>query len=305
MLRVEMRTVIAVMCLALCSCTGKAETPVPTHTLRLARTVSTDLKDALARLPNVDAQIVSEGGSSIQSLLDLRAGKTDVSIPIADVAYLAYAGQLEEMPTPFEQLRGMAVTGFNAIHLLVAPDSRVNSLKELEGKHISLGPPNSSVALVTDRMLRAHGIRSSNLRVERIQNTEMIKQLVRGDIDAAFTMFTPVNQPVAEAMKAGVRLVDIDGPIVEDVRTQYPHLKRTLIPAGAYPNQPSPVRTIGIDEVFVCRADLDEDLVYSLLDAYFATRPPTTPPDLDRAPATPVPLHPGAARYYRLRELTR
>jgi TRAP-type uncharacterized transport system substrate-binding protein len=45
--------------------------------------------------------------------------------------------------------------------------------------------------------------------------------------------------------------------------------------------------------------------VYSLLDAYFATRPATTPPNLERAPATPVPLHPGAARYYRQRELSR
>ena len=300
-----MRMFIAVVCVAAWSCTSKAETPAPAYTLRLARTVSSDLKDALARLPNVHAQIVSEGGSSIQSLLDLRSRKTDVSFPIADVAYLAYAGQLEEMPTPFDQLRGMAVTNFNAIHLLVAPDSRVSSLPELAGKHISVGPPNSSVALISDRMLRAHGIPSTKIRMEKIQNTEMLKQLVRGDIDAAFTMFTPVNQPVFSAMKAGVRLIDIDGPIVEEMRKQYPHLKRTLIPANAYPNQPMPVRTLGIDEVFVCRADLDEDLVYALLDAYFATRPPMTPPDLERAPATPVPLHPGAARYYRLRELTR
>jgi uncharacterized protein len=300
-----MRMFIAVVCVAACSCTSKAERPAPEHTLRLARTVSNELKDALARLPNVHAQIVSEGGSSIQSLLDLRNRKTDVSIPIADVAYLAFAGQLEEMTTPFDQLRGMAVTGFNAIHLLVAPDSRVHSLQELAGKHISVGPPNSSVALISDRMLRAHGIQSTNIRMEKIQNTEMLKQLVHGDIDAAFTMFTPVNQSVVSVMKAGVRLIDIEGPIVEEMRTQYPHLKRTLIPAGAYPNQATPVRTLGIDEVFVCRADLDEDLVYALLDAYFATRPPMTPPDLERAPATPVPLHPGAARYYRLRELTR
>ena len=300
-----MRLFLAALCLAAGSCTGAAEKPAPSHTLRLARTVSIELKEALARLPNVHAQVVSEGGSSITSLIDLRNRKTDVSIPIADVAYLAYAGQLEEMPKPFDQLRGMAVTGFNAIHLLVAPNARAHSLNDLAGLHVSLGPPNSSVALVSVRMLQAHGIRSANLRMERIPNPEMMKQLVHGDIDAAFTMFTPVNQSVAAAMKAGVRLIDIDGPIVEEMRTQYPHLKRTLIPAGTYPNQPKPVRTIGIDEVFVCRADLDEDLVYSLLDAYFATRPPMTPPDLDRAPATPVPLHPGAARYYRLRELSR
>jgi TRAP-type uncharacterized transport system substrate-binding protein len=63
------------------------------------------------------------------------------------------------------------------------------------------------------------------------------------------------------------------------------------------------VRTIGIEEVLVCRADLDEELVYAVMAAYFATFPAVTPINLDRAPATPVPLHPGAARYYRQREL--
>ena len=78
-----------------------------------------------------------------------------------------------------------------------------------------------------------------------------------------------------------------------------------VIPRLTYPNQHEPVHTLGVDQLMVCRADLDEDVVYRLLDGYFATRPSTRPPDLERAPATPIPLHPGAARYYRQRELSR
>ncbi len=300
-----MRLVVAGLCLALCSCTSAAETPPPSYTLRIAQTTSNQLGNALKRLPNVHTEVVSGGGSSINSLIDLRNRKTDIIVPAADVAYLAYAGQLEEMPEPFDQLRGMTVTGLNAIHLLAAPEARVHSLRDLAGSHVSLGPPGSSVALIADRILQAHGIKSTNAREEKIPNAGMLKQLAQGDIDVAFAMFMPPTQGVATAMKSGVRLLDIDGPVVEEMRTQYPHLKRMLIPAGTYPNQPKPVRTIGIDEVLVCRADLDEDLVYSLLDAYFATFPAMTPPDLERAPATPVPLHPGAARYYRQRELRR
>jgi len=273
--------------------------------LRVSRNTSNDLRDALERLPNVNAHVVSDGGSSITSLTDLRNRKTDVSGTVADVAYLAYAGQLDEMEGRFDQLRGMAVTGLNPIHLLIAPDIKARSLRELAGLHVSLGAPGSSVALVTERLLHAHGIASSEVRGEKIPNAEMLRQLAQGDIEAAFSMFSPPSQAVTVAMKAGAHLIDIEGPIVEEMRTRYPYLKRTLIPAGTYPNQPEPVRTIGIDIALVCRADLDEDLVYSLLAAYFATRPAMTPPNLDRAPATPVPLHPGAARYYRQRELAR
>ncbi len=271
----------------------------------MARTTSNELSRALERLPHVDAQVVTDGGSSITSLIDLRSGKTDVAVPVADVAYLAYAGQLGEIEGRFDQLRGMAVTGLNPIHLLISPKARVRSLSDLAGHYVSLGAPGSSTALVTERLLQAHGIPPTKVRAEKIPNGEMVKLLSQSEIDAAFTMFATPSQQVLTVLKAGGRLIDIDGPLVEEMRTQYPYLKRMLIPAHTYPSQPNAVRTIGIDIALVCRADLDDDLVYSLLEAYFATRPEMTPPNLDRAPATPIPLHPGAARYYRQRELTR
>ena len=110
------------LCVSAVSCSGTAETVAnPPATLRLSRTNATELQSAFARVPGIKAEIVSEGGSSITSLLDLQNKKTDITGTLADVAYLAYAGQLEEMSKPFEQLRGMAVTGLNTMHLLVGP----------------------------------------------------------------------------------------------------------------------------------------------------------------------------------------
>lgn len=295
-----------VLCLAASACSGAAETTPPRGlSLRLARTTAGDLKSALARMPDVSSEIVSEGGSSITSLIDLRQRRVDVSVPLADVAYLAYAGQLEEIPEPFDQLRGMAVTDVSAMHLLVRRDVKARSLRDLNGLRVSLGTPNSSTSLMTPRLLLAHGIAPTDVRTERNPNPEMLNRLANGDIDAAFSSYAVPYPAVANLMRAGIRLIDIAGPVVEEMRTRYPYLKRTLIPGGTYPNQPEAVHTIGIDIVLVCRADLDEDAVYRLLDAYFATLPAMTPPNLERAPATPVPLHPGAARYYRQRELSR
>lgn len=295
-----------VLCLASASCADAADTTAPSRTtLRLARTTASDLRSALTRLPDVSTDIVTGGGSSITSLIDLRNGRVDISVPLADVAYLAYAGQLDQMTEPFDQLRGMAVTELNTVHLLVARGVKARTLSELRGLRVSLGAPGSSTALITPRMLQAHGISPGDAQSERIPNAEMLNRLISGDIDAAFATYVQPSQAVAAAMREGARLIDIEGPVVEDMRTRYPYLKRTLIVRGTYPNQAEAVRTVGVDVVLVCRADLDEDLVYRLLDAYFATRPAMTPPNLERAPATPIPLHPGAARYYRQRELSR
>lgn len=295
-----------VLCLAAASCADAADTTAPPRTtLRLARTTASELRSALTRVPDVGVDIVSEGGSSITSLIDLRQRKVDISVPLADAAYLAYGGQLDKMTEPFDQLRGMAVTELSTVHLLVARGVDARTLSELKGLRVSLGAPGSSTALITPRMLQAHGISPGDTQGERIPNAEMMNRLISGDIDAAFATYAQPSEAVATAMRQGARLIDIEGPVVEEMRTRYPYLKRTLIVRGTYPNQAEAVRTVGVDVVLVCRADLDDDLVYRLLDAYFATRPAMTPPNFERAPATPIPLHPGAARYYRQRELSR
>jgi TRAP transporter TAXI family solute receptor len=295
-----------VLCVAASSCSGAAETTTtPRASLRLSRTAANDLQAAIARVPELKAEVVTEGGSSITSLLDLRSGKTNVSGTLADVAYLAYAGQLEEMPQPFDQLRGMAVTGLNTMHLLVRSEAPVKSIRDLKGLRVSLGAPGSSTAHITQRMLQDLGITRTHIRAERVPNSELVNRLGNGDLDAAFSGFSVPGATVIAAMQRGARLIPLDDPAIEEMRTRYPYLKRTLIPRGTYPNQPEPIRTLGVDTLLVCRAEVDDDTVYSLLDAYFATRPATTPPNLERAPATPIPLHPGAARYYRQRELSR
>jgi TRAP-type uncharacterized transport system substrate-binding protein len=67
------------------------------------------------------------------------------------------------------------------------------------------------------------------------------------------------------------------------------------------------VHTVGVDLLLVCRADLDKNLVYEVTRAYFEDTPENIRRQTDpqRAPAVVIPLHPGAARYYREREVSR
>jgi hypothetical protein len=280
-------------------------TPPQPVTLRISATTANDFKSTASSLQDIKFQVVTEGGSSITSLHDLRRGTIDFSQPTADVAYLAYSGQLEEMPGGFDQLRGMAVLTLNAVHLVAGGHTSVRTIRDLRGLRVSLGPPGSAIAPIAEQLLKANGINLNDVDSYRLPNPEFVDKLGRRQIDAAFSTFAPPNAGVTTAAKGGARLIDIAGPAIEELRTRYPYLKRMVIPRLTYPNQQEPVRTIGVDALLVCRADLDDSVVYKLLDAFFATRPSTRPPDLERAPATPIPLHPGAARYYRQRELSR
>ena len=299
-------TVGAAIALACLGCTGKAESEAPAPvTLKISATTADAFETAIPSLPGVKFQVTTEGGSSITSLNDLRHGTIDLSMPMADVAYLAYSGQLREMGGAFDQLRGLAVLNLNAVHLIAGGHTRVRNIGHLKGLRISLGPPGSAIALIAEQLLGVYGISIKDVRGQQVPNPELAEALMSGRIDAAFIIFNPPDERVAKVMRAGARLIEIAGPTIEELRTRYPYLKRTVIPRGAYPNQDEPVHTLGVDALMVSRADVDEAVIYRLLDAYFGTRAATGPTDLERAPATPIPLHPGAARFYRQRELSK
>jgi TRAP transporter TAXI family solute receptor len=261
---------------------------------------------ALSQVTDVSVQSVRVSGSP--AVIDaLREGELDVGVATADVAYLAFAGQLDEAVPAFDQLRGMAVLGLNTLHLIVAKHRPAESVADLRGFNIALGT-NSGTALLANLLLNASGLSLSDVRRNPLPlpYADAAIRLANGELDAAFMTIVPPGDPAVVATRAGARVLEIEGPAVERLRLQHPFLVNTIIPRGSYPGQTRPIRTIGVDLLLLCRADLADDLVYRLVEAYFAGLDRSIPAiDFDRAPATSIPLHPGAARYYRQRQLSR
>jgi TRAP transporter TAXI family solute receptor len=136
------------------------------------------------------------------------------------------------------------------------------------------------------------------------------KKLADGTVDAEFiTGAYPADLVGAALAAPGARLVPIQGSGISDLKEKYPFLRPVVIPANTY-GQADAIRTVGVDVLFICRESLSEDIVYRMLTTFFdgiqdlAQRQPVfRSVSLSQAPATPIPLHPGAARFYREREL--
>jgi TRAP transporter TAXI family solute receptor len=136
--------------------------------------------------------------------------------------------------------------------------------------------------------------------------------LAAGELDAAVVVAADPVEVVSRATANGARLLPITGRDVQRLRTDYPFLRPGAIPAGTYPGQPHPVPTLLVDVLLVTRAGLEDTLVQRLTSALFDVLPDLVPKfpylrliNVGRAPATPIPLHPGAALFYRERELSR
>ncbi len=77
-----------------------------------------------------------------------------------------------------------------------------------------------------------------------------------------------------------------------------------MVAGGTYSGHADPVRTIGVDTVLIGSRGLDESIVYALTRSLFEAlpsiaveQPSLRSMDLEQAPATPIPLHEGAARF--------
>jgi TRAP transporter TAXI family solute receptor len=138
------------------------------------------------------------------------------------------------------------------------------------------------------------------------------EMLLDNSIDAAFTISSVPNDDARHLTRGGARLLDIRGPAMVKLRTLYPFFRSEVIPGGAYAGMHDAIHTLSVDVVLLTRAGLDDAVVRRLTDGLFRMLPQLNAelPFVkgmvpERAPATPVPLHPGAALYYRERELRR
>jgi len=309
------------LCLVTGACTGKVVPDTPAPLVRLTsghpgaffNPLGSALVTAFSRdLPDIRFQMVESDGA-LENLEMLQHGTADLGMTFADIAYLASNGRLEsQRGEAFTRLRGIAVLPLTAVQVVVRKDSGLQSIAQLAGRSVAMGPRGSGTAVTAQILLEAYHVPLSLLKTEYLPFLDAASRLSQGDLDAVFVSAGFPVESVGSATQAGARLINIDGPEVDRLRNNYPFLRRAVIPAGTYPSVRAPVYTVGIDATVVCSAELDEDLVYRMTTALFDALPTLTGQfdalrrmELSRAPATPIPLHGGAARYYRERELFR
>jgi TRAP transporter TAXI family solute receptor len=117
----------------------------------------------------------------------------------------------------------------------------------------------------------------------------------------------PAIREVAASMP--VRLVPIEGELLETLRKEFSFYYPTEIPAGSYPGIDTPTTSLGSSALWAVNAEVPPDLVFAITDSLWnpatgkilsTLDPIGTRIRLPRAlDGLSVPLHPGAERFYR------
>jgi hypothetical protein len=262
-------------------------------------------------LPNLDIQ--SQGAGDSDAVVDaIQNGTADIGVVLAAVAYSAYWDSRNQTPPSLTLMRGLSLLQPLPAYVLVRANSGIRQVTDLRGRGVGVGPVNSSSWILGHIVLKAFGVEPRAIKVISTREAGAAG-LKDGTIDAVFLPgYTYPDEVTYSAIRAGAYLIPIEGDAVERLRRDYPFVRVAAIPRDIYPGQNRIIPTVGIDMVVVCRRDLDESVVHDLTQQLFNTFPRLSGVEaslrflnLDEAPATPMPLHPGAARYFRERELSR
>ena len=305
------RQIGVLLCLVLSSCRA-AENPVAAKTqIRISgggRALVNTYNEKIQRaaFSNISTLGYAESADSVQR------GLAEVGITQSDIAYLAFVQGTQMNPTPHKKLRAMASLSLAALHLFVRPGSDIRAFKDLRGKKIGVGPVGTGSEATVRIVLPKLGIPLSDVGLSLIPFANVPGQLAARSLDAEFFVDNiPSNQARATLSAAEARFVSVEEPAMIKLREEYPFFRPVVIPAGVY-GQTEPIKTLGVDTLMICSEDMDDELVYQMLNTFFDSLPELAKSyaaygtiTLEQAPGTSIPLHAGAARFYRERKLFR
>lgn len=246
-------------------------------------------------------------GASVENMGLIMRGDADLATALADTVYQAYTGTGDFEGRQVENTRALASIYPNAVQLVTLAESDIQSISDLAGKRVSVGAPGSGTELNARAVLEANGISYSDFTPQRLNFNETADAIRDGDIDAGFWSVGPPTSSILNlAATRDIRLIGLSDEEIANAQEEEAVFAPYELAAGMYDGMDEAVQTIGIPNVLVVNADMDEELAYQLTQLLFehtdeliAVHPAANDTTVEfTMNSTPVPLHPGAIRYF-------
>lgn len=242
-------------------------------------------------------------GASVENLRRVAAGQMTFGFSSSSTLFEASVGE-----GPFEAalpVAGMAYLYPAVLQIATTADTGIVTMDDLAGKRINLGPPGSNSAVLGERLLEAHGVLDPS-NVQYISYNEGAAALMNGTLDATVVL---AGAPTAALIDLGAQrdmhLIAIDAEAAAPMIADYPFYQLYEIPAGTYAGQDEAVLAINDPATLFTAASASEETIYQITKAIFdnleelgAIHPQAAEISVETATNSPIPLHPGAQRYF-------
>ena len=246
--------------------------------------------------------------ASVENLNLLQAGRGELAFALGDSVADAWSGVEEAgFKAPLKKLRAIAGTYPNYIQIVANADSNIQTLADLKGKRISVGAPKSGTELNARAIFKAAGLSYEDMgEVQFLPYAESVELIKNRQLDATLQssgLGMAAIRDLASTMK--ISFVAIPADVVAKIGNAA--YQPATIPAKTYDGQDADVPTVAITNILVSHEGVSDDVAYQMTKLMFENvdklaTAHSAAKDIKLETAAknlPIPLHPGAERYYK------
>mgnify|MGYP000669183140 FL=1 len=245
--------------------------------------------------------------ASVENLVLLQEGKGEIAFVLGDSAKDAWDGKEDAgFKTKLDKLRIIGAIYPNYIQIVASKDSKIKTLADLKGKGLSVGAAKSGTELNSRAILSAAGLSYKDLgKVEYLPFAESIELIKNRQLDATLqSAGLGVASLKDLANSLDVTVVSVPDAVVKKMGAPFMSGK---IPANTYKGQTEDVSTAAVVNYLVTRKDVSDATAYQMTKLFYENLPAlvaahSAAKDInlkDAAKNPPLPLHPGAIKYYK------
>ena len=246
-------------------------------------------------------------GGSVDNLKLVGTGKADIGFSMADAAWDAFQGA-DKFAGRKLPLRVLAVIYPNRMHVVTTEATGIATMKDLDGRRVSVGAPGSATEVLGTRLLEAFGV-ADRVRRERLGVSESVNALRDRRIDAFLWVGGVPTAAITDlAASPGTRMRLLDhGEAVDALNQRYgPFYSRGVIPRAAYPGLGRDSTNTNVWNVLVANAAMPDETAQAIVRVLFERRADLVAVhrefshlslEYQTRGAAAIPYHPGAAKF--------
>jgi TRAP transporter TAXI family solute receptor len=197
-------------------------------------------------------------------------------------------------------------------HIVTTAQSKIKTIADLKGKKVSIDVPGSGCSTMAKVILEEAGFDlAKDLTIANLSQTESVQALKDGVVDAVFFNFAyPASAVMDIAATRDLVLIPMDQTLADKIIKKYPYYVKVVIPGKTYSKADNDIMCLGDSNVLVANRNMDDDVAYKIVKAIYSNvkegkyalinvHPIAAQLTPQNAVNSPIPLHPGAARYFR------
>tara|TARA_B100000676_G_scaffold312908_1_gene389749 strand:+ start:262 stop:1266 length:1005 start_codon:yes stop_codon:yes gene_type:complete len=253
-------------------------------------------------------QVSSEATKGTQeNIRRLARNELDFALANAAISYFAVRG--EGKWEAKQEIRTVMTLAPNIALFITPSGSGVNTMADLRGKRVVVGPAGAGFDHFLRPILQAHGITYDDFTPLHNTQAGAVDMLADGSAAAAFLGGAVPTASITQASASqDIHFIPFDAAARDALFERYPFFAPAKIPADTYRDQREEYAGMNVGNMhLITRASLDEDTVYAFTKALYENRAEVVkkhpagrainPKNIVRDTGTP--FHPGAIRYFK------